>query len=73
MVRVQHMYALNLSSEKGERDASTARVWTYGGYLKGSMSLRLQGVYLAACDGLSIYNIVQQVMYMGLSLARVCV
>ena len=42
-----------------ERDlfyASTARVWAYGGYLRGNMSLRLQGVYLSACHGLSIYG-----------------
>ena len=28
--------------------ASTARVWAYGGHLRSGMSLRLQGVYLAA-------------------------
>ena len=42
-----------------ERDlffASTSRVWEYGGRLRGNMSLRLQGVYLSACHGLSIYG-----------------
>ena len=42
-----------------ERDLfydSTARLWAYGGRLGGNMSLRLQSVYLSACDGLSSYG-----------------
>ena len=42
-----------------ERDlfyASTARMWAYGGCLRGSMSLRLQVVYLSGCHDLSIYG-----------------